>query len=102
MLHENEPRTPDGQGGTGATAADVEAAFRDRIKAQRCPACGAPFTDAAVDWGYAWREGYLDCLHDQEWMMRDGPFKVRCAACERRSWYGLFSGRAELAERRTY
>ena len=102
MSRENEPDPPGSPGGLRATAADVEAAFRDAIRAHPCPACGAPFTDYAVYWGNAWREGYLDCLYDQGWMMRDGPFKIKCEACGRRSWYKLFADRVELAEERAY
>ena len=73
------------------TRAEVYAAFVAGVKACACPACGLPFTDAAVAWGNAWREGYVDCVHEQGWQLRDGPFKLKCEMCERRSMYDVFA-----------
>jgi len=100
MSREHAPDPPPTPRGPGTTAADVEAAFRDAIKAHACPACRAAFTDGAVDWGHAWREGYVDAVHDQGWMIRDGPFKLRCASCGKRAWYHVFGSRVEPAEER--
>jgi hypothetical protein len=102
MSRKNEPHPPIKHSGLVATAAEVEAEFRSAIKAHPCPACGVTFTDYAIDWGEAWREGYVDCLWDQGKTMRDGPFKLKCESCKKCSWYKLFGDRVELAEEREY
>jgi hypothetical protein len=82
----------------GKTRAEIEEEFRETVKAHKCPACGAAFTDYAVDWGWGWFHGYRDRLAEEGRSMRDGPFKMECEACERRSWYELFGNSVKLAE----
>jgi hypothetical protein len=83
-----------------STRDEVGRAFRNAVKAHPCPACGAAFTDFAIDWGDAWRAGYIDCMWENGWTMRDGPFKLKCESCKRCSWYELFANQVKLAEER--
>ena len=71
-----------------AARAEVELAFREMVKTLRCPACERAFTDFAVDWGDAWREGRRDLLRDQGHHdgERDVPFKLKCELCGQKSW----------------
>ena len=73
-----------------ATRAELEAAFAAAIKKCVCPACGLEFTDAADEWGHAWSEGYVDRIREDGGDIRDGPFKLRCEMCGRRSMYSIF------------
>ena len=84
----------------GTVASEIEAAFRNSIKAHSCPACGMPFTDYAINWGDAWREGYMDSHRENGWTIRDGPFKLKCESCNKCSWYNVFGNRVGLAEER--
>lgn len=72
-------------------------AFRQMIKQLACPACSLAFSDAAVDWGDAWQEGRIDLLKELRSTERDGPFKVRCEYCGRRSFIDYFTCKASLA-----
>src|SRR5689334_11402791 len=56
----------------GTTRAEMQDEFRRTVKAHNCPACGAAFTDYAVDWGWGWFHGYRDRLAEEEVNMRDG------------------------------
>ena len=92
MSRKKRPREPIRFSGLSATAAEVMAAFAAAIKACTCPACGCEFTDAAVEWCNAWREGYDDRILEADGVkIRDGPFKLKCEMCGRRSMYGLFT-----------
>ena len=90
MSRKKQPRPPLKFSSFSATAAEVHAAFAAAIKACTCPACGLEFTDAAVEWGNAWREGYVDCIREDGSDIRDGPFKLKCEMCGRRSMYNIF------------
>jgi hypothetical protein len=52
--------------------------------------CGLNFTDAAIEWGDTWREGYVDRTLEEGSGIRDGPFKLKCELCGRRSMYHIF------------
>lgn len=82
----------------GASREDVERAFRARVRALRCPSCGAEFTDAALDWGAAWHEGRRDLMAERGWQERDGPYKLRCEGCGRRAWLNFFAWSVRSAE----
>lgn len=88
----------DGRCVMAVSRAEIEKAFREAVKAHNCPACGAAFTDYAVDWGWGWFHGYRDRLAEEGITMRDGPFKIECEACGRRSWYHVFGNRVALVE----
>jgi hypothetical protein len=96
MSHKKRPRSPLKYSGISATAAEVQAAFAAAIKACICPACGLEFTDAAVEWGNAWREGYVDRIREDGSDIRDGPFKLKCEMCGRRSMYNIFGSTVSL------
>lgn len=71
-----------------AARAEVGLAFRETVKTLQCPACKQAFTDFAVNWVDAWREGRRDLAmaqgqYDGE---RDGPFKLKCEQCGQKSW----------------
>jgi hypothetical protein len=74
-----------------ATRTAIEKAFAEAVKNCACPACGENFTDSSVAWGHAWREGYVDRIREEGRDIRDGPFKIRCEMCGRRSMYGIFA-----------
>lgn len=78
---------------------EIENSFRNMIKALHCPECDLEFTDFAVDWGYAWREGRMDLMDEQGWQERDGPFKLKCELCGHRSWLNYFAKSVASAER---
>ena len=80
------------------TRAEIEDNFRRTVKGHNCPACGAAFTDYAVDWGWGWFHGYRDRLAEEGSDMRDGPFKLERQACKARSWYELFGNRVKLVK----
>lgn len=80
------------------TREEIEDDARKRTKAHACPACGARFTDYAVDWGWGWFHGYRDRLAEEGTSMRDGPFKLECEACGKRSWYEYLGNRVKLVE----
>jgi hypothetical protein len=96
MSRKKQPRVPPRFTNLAASAAEVADAFAVAVKACCCPACGRPFTDAAVSWGMAWREGYVDCIRAEGRDIRDGPFKIKCDTCGRRSMYNIFSQKVEL------
>jgi uncharacterized C2H2 Zn-finger protein len=77
---------------------EVQQAFRDKVKTLRCPTCDTPFTDAAVDWADAWWEGRADLMAEQHWQERDGPYKLKCAACGQRAWLNYFAWSVRKAE----
>lgn len=76
---------------SAASRASVRQAFADAVKSCICPACGAHFTDASIAYGDGWREGYVDRIREEGFDIRDGPYKLKCEACDRRSWYNIFS-----------
>lgn len=80
------------------TAEDNERSHRELVKGLSCPACGANYTDRAFDWYLAWSEGRFDLLKELRLAERDGREKVRCEACGRRAWIGLFSDAVTLDE----
>ena len=82
--------------GVSGTRAEVEAAFAAAITACTCPACGSEFTDAAVEWGFAWYEGYADRIREEGRDLRDGSFKLKCEICSRRSTYCVFGSTVTL------
>jgi hypothetical protein len=96
MSRRKQPRQPVKYSGLSATRAEVEAAFRTAVKSCVCPACGLAFTDAAIDWGDAWREGYVDCIREDGSDVRDGPYKIKCEMCSRRSMYNVFANSVSL------
>lgn len=75
----------------------VRRSFRRAVCRHLCPSCGATFTDGAVAWGSAWREGYEDALREEGLRLRDGPFKIACEGCGERAWYHVLSDRVEGA-----
>lgn len=81
------------------TSDDVENAFRDMVTAIQCPHCELEFTDFAVEWGRAWREGRFDLMEEHGWQERDGPFKLKCELCGKRSWLNYFAGSVTSAEK---
>jgi hypothetical protein len=87
-------------GGLSATAAEVEAAFREMVKRIPCPHCSEVFTDAAVDWTVAWCEGRRDTMAEFNTHERDGPCKVKCDICGERSWINYFDETASTTRRR--
>jgi hypothetical protein len=90
-MSRKKPRLPPlKSSGLSASRAEVEAAFAAAIKACTCPACGAEFTDVAVQWGHAWREGYVDRIRQEGRDIRDGPFKLKCERCGRKSLFHIF------------
>jgi hypothetical protein len=82
-----------------SSAEEIKRAFRNRVKECKCPHCEMEFTDAAVDWGDAWYEGYRDSFRLRGSDIRDGPCKLRCELCGGRSWYDIFGGRVTPAEK---
>ena len=63
------------------SAADVERAFREELKALSCPHCDSRYTDYAATWSDAWREGRLDAQRELDRVGRDGPLKLKCELC---------------------
>ena len=45
-------------------AQEQRQAFRDQVKALRCPHCAVEFSDAALDWAEAWLEGRFDLMQE--------------------------------------
>ena len=82
----------------GVSAEEIKRAFRSTIKAIPCPGCGLTYTDAAVDWGDAWREGRRDLMDEQGWDERDGPYKLKCELCGHRAWLNIFARSVRSAE----
>ena len=83
--------------GLSASAAEVAAAFRNMVKQIACSHCSEPFTDGAVDWSDAWREGRRDTMLEFDAQERDGPCKISCEHCDKRSWINYFAGTASTA-----
>ena len=77
---------------------DADREFREMVKALGCPSCQAKFTDHAVDWGDAWCEGRWDLLRESGKSERDGPFKLKCESCGRKSWFNVFKSSVASAE----
>ena len=96
MSRRKQPRPPVKHSGLSATRAEVDAAFRAAVKACACPACGLELTDAAVEWGDAWYEGYVDCIREAGSDIRDGPYKLKCETCGRRSMYDVLANAVTL------
>lgn len=63
------------------SAEDVRKAFNEKMKTLACPHCGTGYTDYAVTWSEAWREGRRDAQRELGAQERDGPVKLKCAAC---------------------
>jgi hypothetical protein len=80
--------------------AEIKSAFAERIKRLTCPACSEHFSDAAVEWGNAWYEGYGDRIRESGYDLRDGPFKLKCELCDCRSWYSAFSNEVKLVDQK--
>lgn len=102
MSRKKKPPMPIRSSGLSATRAEVEAAFRAAVTSCVCPACGLEFTDAAVEWGMAWSEGYTDCIRDRGSDIRDGPFKLKCEMCGRRSMYNIFAKAVTLLPEKSW
>ena len=83
--------------GLSATAAEVEASFRAMVKQIPCPHCGESFTDGALNWSHAWCEGRRDTLLEFDTQERDGPRKINCEWCDKRSWINNFARTASVA-----
>jgi hypothetical protein len=96
MSRKKQSSSPLKFSGISASVAEVHSAFALAIKACTCPACGLEFTDAAVEWGNAWYEGYVDRIREDGHDIRDGPFKLKCEMCGRRSMYNVFGGTVTL------
>lgn len=79
-------------------AQEQRQAFRDQVKALRCPHCQVEFSDAALDWAEAWLEGRFDLMQEAGWQERDGPYKLRCELCGQRSWLNYFTWTVERAK----
>lgn len=77
---------------------EVANAFRTMVKSLTCPHCELEFTDYAVDWGDAWVEGRLDLMAEEGWQERDGPYKLKCELCGKRSWLNYFAKTVTSAE----
>lgn len=92
-----------GLSGLVATGAEVEEPFQTLVKSLHCPNCDLAFTDFALAWGAAWREGRRDLLFEQGCLdgERDGPNKLQCELCGQRSWLNCFSRSVSSAERST-
>jgi hypothetical protein len=84
--------------GLRGTWEDADRQFREEVKGLHCPGCGAPFTDAAVDWSDIWFEGYSDLMTEKGWTIRDGPCKLKCERCGHRSWLNYFAWAVTSAE----
>jgi|GEM_PF-3356387 uncharacterized C2H2 Zn-finger protein len=80
------------------TKEEIEVAFRAMVLKIKCPHCGEVFTDGAVDWGDAWREGRIDTLREFDTQERDGPYKVKCEWCDGRSFINYFARTASKTE----
>jgi len=63
------------------SAAEVEKAYREALKALTCPHCNTEYTDYAAEWSDAWREGRRDTLREVDKEERDGPVKLKCELC---------------------
>lgn len=96
MSRKKQQRQPLRYNAVSADRPEVKSAFRAAVKSCACPACGLEFTDAAVDWGNAWREGYVDCIREGGSDIRDGPYKLKCEMCSRRSMYNVFANAVSL------
>jgi hypothetical protein len=96
----NPPRSLSGiqPSGLSGTREKIEQAFRERMKTLHCPNCGLGYTDFAVDWYYAWREGLRDEIIESERASRDGPLKLKCELCGHRVWTDVFSWKLTSAE----
>lgn len=68
------------------------------VKSLVCPHCELEFTDFAVDWGDAWVEGRLDLMDEIGRQERDGPYKLKCELCGKRSWLNYFAKTVKSAE----
>ncbi len=77
---------------------ELQVAFRDMIKSIVCPHCELEFTDFAADWGDAWCEGRRDLMDEHGWQERDGPYKLKCELCGKRSWLNYFNRSVKSAE----
>lgn len=84
----NEIRKSSVQG----TAAEIEMAFRNTVKAKKCPHCEMEFTDFSIEWGDAWQEGRDDLMKESGLQERDGPCKLKCELCGGKSWFNYFNG----------
>lgn len=73
------------------TRAEVDQVFRDMVKSLCCPTCEVEFSDYAVEWADAWREGRFDLMEENGWQERDGPVKLKCELCGSRSWLNYFT-----------
>jgi len=80
---------------------EVERIFCEAICRHACPSCDRLFTEAAVAWGNAWREGYDDRVREEGQDLRDGPFKLSCASCGARAWYNVFANRVRAVGERS-
>ncbi len=70
---------------------EIEQSFRDMVKSICCPECELEFTDYAVNWAEAWREGRFDLMEEHGWQERDGPVKLKCECCGHRFWLNYFT-----------
>lgn len=77
---------------------ELQDPFRDMIKSIACPHCELEFTDFAADWGDAWCEGRRDLMDEHGWQERDGPYKLKCELCGKRSWLNYFNKSVKSAE----
>lgn len=77
---------------------EIEKSFHEMVKSLKCGSCKYNFTDFSIEWGEAWREGRVEALRECDVVERDGPYKVKCENCGKRSLICYFSKTAELVE----
>ena len=80
-----------------STREEIEATFSAMKKSNNCPSCDIAFNDFAIEWGEAWSEGRSDLMREIHISERDGPFKIKCEFCDKKSWISCFAKTATLA-----
>ena len=60
---------------------EIDREFRAALKQLTCLVCGEPFTDAAIDWGFA-----QPSEHE-----KDGPLPIKCELCATIQHYDYFA-----------